>query len=352
LDFVPLIDALGEEGAVLAVGAMLGLAFGIFAQLSAFCTRSAVIEMVRGRKGDALPVWLAGFATALLAVQAMIASGHLLVSETRFLATPQSLSGALIGGLVFGVGMVLARGCVSRLMVLAGTGNLRAVFSLAVAALVAWAALFGPLTVVRDWIAPLATTAALGGNELLLFTGGGHIVGVLAGALLLALALWLTLARETSLWRTAGGAAVGLVVAAGWLATYSLSAQLFDPVAVESLSLVRPLAMTVVSIADRAIAPGIDVALFAGIVAGAFLSAIVSRSFRVQTFSEPGTPSALRYGLGAAMMGIGGVLAAGCTVGAGLSGGSILAISALIALASMMAGAAITDRLIDRDRPA
>ena len=48
------------------------------------------------------------------------------VSEARQLAATGSLSGAIIGGLMFGAGMILSRGCASRLLVLSGTGNLRA----------------------------------------------------------------------------------------------------------------------------------------------------------------------------------------------------------------------------------
>ena len=51
------------------------------------------------------------------------------VREARQLANRGSLSGAAIGGAMFGAGMVLARGCSSRLLVLAAQGNLRALLS-------------------------------------------------------------------------------------------------------------------------------------------------------------------------------------------------------------------------------
>src|SRR5690606_5043010 len=95
---------------------------------------------------------------------------------------------------------------------------------------------------------------------------------------------------------------------------------------------------------------GLDHGLLIGVGAGAALAAILSGEFRIATFSEPGTPSILRYAAGSALMGFGGILAVGCTVGAGLTGGSVLALSSLLALCFMALGAAATDRVVDAPR--
>ena len=87
MDLVPLIDLLGESGAALAGGAIVGAVFGFLAQRSAFCTRSAVLDIVRGRDLTALATWSAGFAAAILGVQLLLAFGHLDVVETRFFST-------------------------------------------------------------------------------------------------------------------------------------------------------------------------------------------------------------------------------------------------------------------------
>src|SRR5690606_24493712 len=150
MDLVWLIDRVGENAAAAIGGAVLGLLFGIFAQRTAFCTRSAVLDLTRGRDLKALAVWAAGFAAAILAVQLLVYRDALSVVDTRFFGTPQSLSGAVVGGLLFGVGMALARGCVSRLLVLGASGNLRALFCVAVVALVGWATYDGILVPLRD----------------------------------------------------------------------------------------------------------------------------------------------------------------------------------------------------------
>lgn len=351
MDFLPLIETLDENGAAIAGGAAIGLVFGLLAQRSAFCTRTAVLDLARGRGLTAMATWIMGFAVALLAVQLLIWRGELLLTETRFLATPQSLSGALIGGLLFGVGMALTRGCVSRLVVLTGTGNLRALFCLAIVAFVGMATLSGFLVPLRDPVAAWWSTASIGGNDILGHLRLGPVSGVVLGFLVLAGAVALAFAARISVWRAIGGAGIGLCVAAGWYFTYNLSAQLFDPIPLESLSFVRPVATTGALLVDWSLVPRMDQGLFAGVVIGALVGALMGGDFRIQTFAEPGTPSIFRYAAGAALMGFGGVLAGGCTVGAGLSGGSILVVTALLALLAMALGAVVTDRIVDRQLP-
>lgn len=351
MDFVPLIDALGENGAALAGGAVLGGSFGFLAQRTAFCTRSAVLDLTRGRDLSALATWSAGFAAALLAVQLLLQLGHIDVAEARFFSTAQSLSGAVIGGSLFGIGMILTRGCVSRLLVLSAGGNLRAVYSVLVVALAGFATYAGVLMPLRDTVGGLWSSSAIGGNDLLAHLGSGEWAGVLAGVLLAAAAILLAWKSRLSVWRLLGGAGIGLTVAGGWTFTYALSSQVFEPIQVESLSFIRPLATTGALSVDGSAFAGLDQGLLIGTLLGAFAASVLFREFRIVTFAEPGAPSILRYTVGAVLMGFGGILAAGCTIGAGLTGGSVLAVSSLLGLLSMMGGAALGDRIIDRAAP-
>jgi uncharacterized membrane protein YedE/YeeE len=90
------------------------------------------------------------------------------------------------------------------------------------------------------------------------------------------------------------------------------------------------------TIASTAVQPTFGVGLVGGVLGGAFLSALLRRELRLESFEAPA--QTLRYGLGAALMGVGGVLAGGCTVGAGLAGGATLPVAALIVLFSIVIG--------------
>ena len=129
MDLATVLETWGEPTVLALGGAAVGMLFGFSAQRSRFCLRAAVIEFGHRRFGDKLAVWLLAFSTAVVVVQALILLHQLDVSTARQLSTRGSLSGALIGGLLFGCGMVMTRGCASRLLVLSANGNLRALLS-------------------------------------------------------------------------------------------------------------------------------------------------------------------------------------------------------------------------------
>ncbi len=118
-----LIDLYGDGAVLMMAGALVGLIFGVAAQHSRFCLRAASVEVSQGQAGPRLSIWLIAFCTVVAAVQAAIALNWLDVSQSRQLAAVGSMSGAIIGGLMFGGGMILARGCASRLLILSASGN-------------------------------------------------------------------------------------------------------------------------------------------------------------------------------------------------------------------------------------
>lgn len=102
-----LIEVYGDGAVLMVAGGLVGVVFGAMAQHSRFCLRAATVEVAEWRHGPRLSIWLIAFSAAVFAVQASIALGWLDVTESRQLATTGSLSGAIIGGLMFGGGMVL-----------------------------------------------------------------------------------------------------------------------------------------------------------------------------------------------------------------------------------------------------
>lgn len=343
MDLVPLIDHIGEPAAAAVIGAALGAAFGAFALVTNFCTRSAVIDIFKGSNKHSLALWLVAFSVAVGGTQLLLANGLLAVGETRFFSTAQSISGAVIGGAIFGIGMVLTRGCVSRLLVLSASGNLRALFSLAIIAITAWATIGGPLVPIREAISPLLMSSVLGTNDLAAVSGGGSIFGLLTGAILIAIAAVAVISLRLPVPKVLGGLAIGAILPTGWYLTHQLSLQVFEPIQAESLSFIRPLSTSLDYVASAGAEQylGFDVGILAGTLAGALITAALTGRFRIRTFSEPGTPHIGRYVVGSALMGVGGVLAVGCTIGAGFTGGSVLAITSLIGLGAMLTSAAI-----------
>lgn len=349
MNFVPLIDAIGEPATFAAIGLALGIVFGGFAERTGFCTRSAALEISRGKAGRMLPLWLIAIATAVIGTQLLVVAGIIDLQDTRFFGTPQSISGAIVGGGLFGIGMALARGCASRLVVLGASGNLRAVFSIAIITIVAWSAYQGPLVPLRNAVGGLLTTVSLGTNDLAVVSGTGANTGLIVGAALAVLAIGVAAIRRLPPLFVLGGFVIGALIPAGWYLSYQFSLEVFEPVQADSLSFMRPLANTLNYIGSGGDQSrlSMDVGLVAGTLLGAFAASLLFRSFKVRTFAEPGTPHWLRYVAGSVLMGFGGILAVGCTIGAGFTGGAALAVTGIIALAAMIGGAIATDRAVD-----
>jgi hypothetical protein len=68
--------------------------------------------------------------------------------------------------------------------------------------------------------------------------------------------------------------------------------------------------------------------------------------FRLTTFADAG--DTVRNLLGAALMGVGGVMALGCTVGQAVTGVSTLALGSFLSFAAIVAGGFLGLRLLER----
>jgi hypothetical protein len=329
-------------------GLILGLAFGAVAARTNFCAMGAVSDLVLMGDGRRARAFLCAAATAAVGTQALAGLGLVEPGRSIYLARELNWVGHTTGGLLFGVGMVLAGGCVSRNLVRAGGGDLRALATIIAVGLVAYMAAIGPLSEPRAAIAQALQLELPGrtqGIDALLMVALGLTKGsaALLATLLLAGAV-LAFCRGDPNFRAssrhiAAGVGVGLVVAVGWAVT----GLAHDELAVRvqpagSLTFVRPTADTLGWLVrlSGAPAPGFGVASVIGTLAGAFLAARASGRFRLQGFADRG--DLLRCLGGAALMGLGGVLALGCTIGQGITGVASLAVGSLLTLVSLVTG--------------
>lgn len=322
------------------LGAVLGLVFGIAAQISRFCLRRGVVG--GADRPQALGTWLTALLVALLGTQAFVLSGAFGFEGHRLHVAEVPVLAILLGGLFFGAGMVLTRGCVSRLTVLSATGNLRALMVLVVFAIVAHATLKGVLASLR--VSAGSVTFDLGeAASLAAWPGGPALWTGLIAAALVAVILRAG-ARPLHL---AMAAVIGALVPLGWFGTGVFLLDDFDPIPMASMSFTAPWADTLFwSIASTSIPAGFGTGLVGGVLVGSFLSAATRGELQLQSFESP--HQTLRYGAGAALMGFGGVLAGGCTVGAGLSGVATLSFAAVLALVAIIVGGRMTYLLLDR----
>ena len=334
-----MFETLGfEETTPLAASVLLGLVlgglYGVLAERSAFCLRRSLA----GRWRDCLPAlgaWTMALATAIAGTRLAVALDLVSFEAHRFLAPDIPVVAVLAGGALFGAGMVLTGGCVSRLAVLTGSGNMRALLVLVVFAVTALATMKGVLAPLRQALG--AATVYSGETPALTALPGGEVWPL---GLALAAAIF-AMRSGAPISRLAMTGAIGLLAPLAWVGTGFLLLDDFDPLPLQSLGFTRPMADTLFwAVAATSIPAGFGTGLAAGVIAGSLAAALASGRFRWQSFESPRQTG--RYLAGAAMMGAGGVMAGGCTVGAGLAGMSTASLAALLALIAMAVSAKIT----------
>lgn len=341
----------------------LGCAFGVAARISDFCLLGGLRQMMssgRQRAGrGGMPV-LQAFALALVAAligtQGLALLGLIDLSQALPVRARFSPPGTVAGGMLFGIGMALARSCGARALVLLAGGNLRSLWVLLWLGLGAQASMTGALApwrqTLQGWM-PVTLAQPTAHGWLAAQWGEQGFSPMLALALAAGLPCLLLLifalraprpdvpALRRQWPRLLGSLLIGTLVAAGWWTSTALADPFApEPQPITSLSFISPVAESWLWLqlaVGRELAAG--VMLVAGVLVGAFAAALVSRTLRLEGFESPGRMAGTA--IGGLLMGFGGVVTLGCTIGQGLSGLSTLSLASLLSVSGIVLGAII-----------
>jgi uncharacterized membrane protein YedE/YeeE len=343
---------------------LIGVVMGAVANKTRFCTMGAVSDWVNIGDTGRMRAWLLSMAVAIAGVLILQASGQATIGTSTFppYRTPNFVwLRYVLGGLMFGIGMTLASGCGSKTMIRVGTGNLKSLVVMVVAAVFAYLMIWTDFyaKAFHSWLAPTAINLEQYGMRS---QGLGEVLAGLAGsadatgwgpiagwALAAGIALFVFSSRDfrESFDNILGGFVIGLAIVAGWYLTagpigqaWKDAAEMVEvpPLRVESQSFtfVSPLGDSL----HYLLSPTNLSLINFGMIAGSFLYALVSRTLRIEWFAN-GADFA-NHVVGGVLLGIGGVLAMGCTIGQAITGVSTLAIGSLLTFAAIVAGSAAT----------
>jgi uncharacterized protein len=346
---------------VLWASFFVAMALGALVQRTGFCTMGAVSDVVAMGDWTRLRQWGLAAGVAMIGFGVLAWAGLISPDKTLYASNRWIWLSALVGGAIFGFGMVLSSGCASKALVRLGGGSLKALVVVVVLGVAAFATLKGLTAVWRtqtvDRVAyDFTTSASLPAWAAQALGMQPALIGlVLALAMGGALVLWALAPRD---FRRAtnllGGIGVGATVVAMWwisghfghvaehpetlqetfLATNSTRAEAF--------SFVSPIAYTLdwlMFYSDRNKLLTIGIVSVFGVVLGSTAVALAQRSFRWEGFGSTGDLG--HHLAGAVLMGVGGVTAMGCSIGQGISGVSTLSATSLVAAAAMIGGAVL-----------
>jgi uncharacterized protein len=335
----------------------VSLALGWVMSWSNFCTMGAVADIVNMSDWTRMRMWLAAIGVAILGTHVLAGLGYIDLSKSIYTAPKLLWLSTALGGALFGFGMVLASGCGSKTLVRIGGGSLKSLVVFLVLGISAYMTLKGLFAVWRVGTVDTVSVTLSSGQDLarMLSTKDSLnqtrlVLGVAVGAALLLFALRSPEFRQRHAF--VGSVGVGAAVVIMWWISGHLGHVAEHPKTLEeaylstntqrmeALSFVAPMAYTLEllmfwSDTSKVLTLGIVTSL--GVIVGAFIHAIQSKTFRWDGFRD--AQDTANHLIGAVLMGAGGVLAMGCTIGQGLSGLSTLALGSIIAFLCIVAGA-------------
>ena len=350
--------ALGHQ--VLWAAFALSFILGAIAQRTHFCTMGAVADIVNMGSWARMRMWVLAIGVAMISFNAMVALGWLDAGKTIYAAPKLLWLSNIVGGFMFGFGMVMASGCGSKTLVRIGAGNLKSLLVFLVMGIAAFATLKGITAVLRVNTVDAVSVQLATGQDLPSLLAPALSVqkaqlALWVGAVLgLGLIAWvLARAEGRSADVLMGGIVTGLVIAGIFWVSGVLGHVAEDPNTLEEvfvgsnspqrmdgLSFVAPMAFTLdwlMFFSDKSKLLTIPIVSVLGVVLGSGVYAVVTKAFRWEAFRT--VDDMAQHLIGGVLMGVGGVVALGCTIGQGLSGVATLSIGSFIALAAIILGA-------------
>lgn len=347
---------------------ILGFILGYVVNKTNFCTMGAVSDLVNIGDSSRLKAWLLAITTAIVGVTSLEYLGIVDVSESRIPYRNSVLFWPryIIGGIMFGIGMTLASGCGNKILIRIGGGNLKSIFVLLIAGLMALLMtrtdFYG--LIFHSWMSPISPDLAKLGipdqsvqtifSSLTNIDAGNILITIFIPLLICVFLLKYIFSSYTSLSsdNILSGVVVGLVVTFAWLISGGELGQAwienndfldtpYPSVGVQSFTFINPMGEVLIytsSVFDNFYLTFGVTALISTIV-GSFVYSFISNNLRIEWFANK--HDFFRHFIGAVLIGIGGVLSLGCTIGQGVSGVSTLAIGSIITLLSIIFGASL-----------
>jgi len=332
-------------------GLLIGIVFGYIVYRTNFCTMGSISDILSFGDFRRFRSWLLAGATGMVGVAVISSLGMVDMGASMYLTPNFVWLANIVGGLLFGFGMVFSGGCISRNLVRAGGGDLRSVVVLLITGIFAYATIGGLIGPLRATVVN-ATTYDLGGIGAADQSVGGIVAGLtgmdagtasLASLIVVAGAVLIYCFKDAqfrgSFNHVAAGAGIGLCVVAGWALTGMAHDEFGDvEVAVASLTYTRPAGDTLEYFMRYTAlgAPNFAVVTTVGALLGGLLGALSRGRVHLTTFADK--QDSIRNMFGAALMGIGGVLALGCTVGQAVTGVSTLAVGSILTFICIVVG--------------
>lgn len=317
----------------------LGFTFGFVTQRKQFCFNGGIKDIILFKHTKRSASLLVAITTAIIFTQFFSFFTNTNLMETRYYENINYFF-ILLGGSLFGYGMMISDGCSSRHLIKVSQGEKESFFIL-----------------LAMGISALFTYKFLGAFHTIIYSSefvqffehkSAYKIPLLFILFVLVYAICKTIKKSTNIFQTWDGFLIGIIITLGWVITYYTYNYLLIDISLQSLSFVFPIGKIVEYFSlgfNSNILFLFPVIVVIGVILGAFISFKTNKQYSKKQMcdnSMMNPPSLIKKLFGGVCMGIGGILAIGCTVGQGLSGLSTLSFASFFAIAVIYLSAYIT----------
>ncbi len=325
-------------------GLIIGIIFGIILQRGRFCMNSAFRDIILLKEYKLLKAVVLAISVSMLGFAIMFFSSIITLNPK-----PLAPIANIIGGFLFGIGMVLAAGCASGTTYRVGEGMMGSLVALLGFAIGAIMVKFGPLNIIAASLQSVQIKEAGGANPTVFGAALTPYFMLIIGivGILLILIYWIRpelknkekkgehisigekIFKKGWPW-TVTGVAIGILACFAYVSSAAAGRN-------------YPLGITGGWVGWlKFLVTGDETALnwevfeVLGIVIGGFIAAVIAREFKLRT-PKDGKRILIQY-IGGFTMGVGAIIALGCNIGNILSGFPLLSLGSLLAGAFIILG--------------
>ena len=328
----------------LTISLFIGFIYGVIAQRKQFCFSGGIKDLILFSHTRRTASLIVAIATVILFTQTFSYIYNIDLITSKYYININYLF-IIIGGLMFGYGMMIADGCSSRQLIKLSQGEKESFYILISLGIFA----FITYKFFQLFYADIYENSIVSYTT---FESSFQIPYILTFVIIVFL-LYKSLNKCMNIFQCWDGFSIGVLISLTWIFTSVIAEELFLDVKAQSLSFVYPLGKItegLISLNEDVINFGI-VTVF-GVLIGGFISSKFNSQYTKKQMcdnSQQNPPSLFKKIIGGAFMGVGGILAVGCTVGQGLSGISTLSFASLLAITSIYLSAYFTAKNMKKD---
>lgn len=326
------------------LGFVIGIVFGAVAQKTQFCFSGSIKDFILMKSTRRASSVVFAMIVAIIGTAIVSSIYDIDLGESQYLRENINYFSIILGGLMFGVGMMLADGCSNRHLIKFAQGDVNSLITIVFIGIFALATskgyIYGNLLWFTNNETLLEYSSYIKNNPINIYLVLVLLVGIL-------LCLLKRIKRVVYLY---DGLIIGILVSFTWYVTGVIAEDSFERVIpLSSISFVYPTSKTLELFGAYEVNEfTFPIAIVCGIVFGAFLMSKINKKYSFGCASAGGK-NRIKYNMiGGALMGTGGILSLGCTVGQGITGISTLAFASFLAILSILFSAIITALILNK----